>query len=260
MWLLKRHPMAKLLTLFKRDETDAPFAPVVEEEIVSAESDLAKLEAGRGAAALSAMTEGGDVNAIAKLDAEAASIRARIFNLRAAYRAANERDARQAAEAWYQRQLSDLGAFAAALAERDAAVIKFCESMKIAAESYREIFELSDAVAVLLPEGTQLPSGFSAHHGEVRVDGLPQAAPLDHLASHEMFRHSGVTRPGQSGALPGSKPFSLSTLFRADAIEPWDESSKRLSDYFVEAVKNQIEIGHRAEVDAIDGAMEADVA
>jgi hypothetical protein len=257
MWLLKRHPMAKLMTLFKRDEGTAPLAPTVAEEIATAESDLQALEAGRGAVALAAMTDGGDVNAIAKLDAEAANIRARIFNLQAAYRAANERDARHAADAWYQRQIDSLGAFTAALAERDAAVTKFCSAIQIAAEAYREIFELSDAVAVLLPEGTHLPSGFSAHHGEVRVDNLPQAAPMDHLAGFEMYRHSGIERPGQAGAMPGSRPFSLSSMFRSEAIEPWNESSKRLSEYFVEAVKNQIELGHRAEVDAIDGAMEA---
>jgi len=248
--------MAKPTPLFPRGEPDGPLAPAVATEIEAAESALATLEAGRGSAALSAMT-GGDANAIAKLDAEAVSIRSKIFSLQAAFRAANELDARKAADVWYQRQLSDLGAFKAALTERDAAVTKFCDAIQIAAEAYRAIFELSDAVAVLLPEGTRLPSGFSAHHGEVRVDGQPQAAPIDHLASHEMFRWSGITRPGQTGALPGSKPFSLSTLFRADAIEPWDESSKRLSEYFVEAIRNQIELGHRAEVDAIDGAMEA---
>jgi hypothetical protein len=249
--------MAKPIPLFPKGAQPGQFAATVATEIAEAKSALSTLEAGRGVAALQAVTEGGDANALAKLDAEAANIRLRIFNLHAAHRAASEQDALHAAESWYRRQLSDLAAFKVALAERDTAVEKFCGAIKIAAVAYREIFELSDAVAVLLPEGTHLPSGFSAHHGEVRVDGLPQAAPLDHLASFEMFRHSGITRPGQSGALPGATPFSLSTLFQADAIEPWGESSKRLSDYFVEAVKNQIELGHRIELEAIDGALEA---
>jgi hypothetical protein len=252
--------MAKAVPLFQRGEQGGQQALAVAAEISAAESSLAKQETGRGAAALSALTEGGDASAIAKLDAEVTSIRAKIFNLQAAHRAASERDARHAADAWYRRQLSDLDAFKVALAERDAAVTKFCEAVKLAAPAYREIFELSDAVAVLLPEGTQMPAGFSAYAGEVEVDGRAQAAPLDHLASFEMYRHSGISRPGQGGALPGSKPFSLSTLFCSDMIEPWQESTKRLSAFLAEAVKNQIELGHQIEIGAIDGAMEVDLA
>ncbi|WP_213740946.1 hypothetical protein [Bradyrhizobium sp. dw_411] len=253
--------MPKLTALLPGGKTSVPIAPTVAEEIANAERDLAALEAGRGAAALSAMTDGGDVNALAKLDAEAASIRTKIFNLQAAYRAANERDARQAAAAWYRQRLSELGTFEDALDRRTAAVGKFCDAIKVAAEAYRDILDLSDAVDVMLPQGTQLPSGFSAHHGEVRVDGQSHAAPLDHLAKFEMFRHSGITIPGeQSRALPGAEPFSVSTMFNSAAVEPWHESSKRLNKYLVEAVKNQIELGHQLEVEAIDEAMEANVA
>jgi hypothetical protein len=252
--------MAKPTPLFQRGEQGGQQARTVAAEIAAAESSLAKLETGRGAAALSAMTEGGDVSAIAKLDAEVTNLRTKLFNLRAAYRAAGERDARHAADARYQQQTSDFEAFKVALAERDAAVGKFCEAAKMAAESYRAIFELSDAVAVLLPEATQMPSGFNAHAGEVEVDGRVQAAPLDHLAAHEFYRHSGITRPGQGGALPGSKPFSLSTIFRADAIEPWQESTKRLSAFLAEAVKNQIDTDRQIEIRAIEITMEVDLA
>jgi hypothetical protein len=66
--------------------------------------------------------------------------------------------------------------------------------------------------------------------------------------------------PGQGGALPGSKPFSLSTIFRADAIEPWSESTKRLSVFLADAVKNQIEFDRQVELRSIEITMEADVA
>jgi hypothetical protein len=244
--------MAKPVPLFPRGESAVPLAPMVAEEIAAAESELAALEAGRGDAALSAMSEGGDVNAIAKLNSEAANIRVRIFNLQAAYRTASVRDARQAAEERYRRQIDDLAAFEAALAEKDAAVAEFCEAVQVAAESYRLIHDMSDAIAVLLPEACKFPAGMSAFAGEVEVDGRAQAAPLDHLAAHEFYRHSGIERPGQGGALPGSKPFSLSTIFRADAIEPWQESTKRLSAYLAEAVKNQIEHDRQIELRAIE--------
>lgn len=246
--------MAKPIPLFQRGET-APLAPAVAVEIAAAENTLAELENCRGTAALSAMT-GGDTDVLAKLETDVAAIKTKLHNLRAAYRAACELDARHSAEALYRRQLSGLGAFEKALADRDAAVFQFCAAAKIAAESYRDIFELSDAVAVLLPEGTQLPSGFSAYTGEVQVDGRAQAAPLDHLAAHEFYRHSGITRPGQGGALPGSKPFSLSTLFRSDAIEPWEQSTRHLSAFLVDSVKNQIERDHQIELRAIEIATE----
>lgn len=187
--------MAKPTPLFQRGEQGGQQAPAVAAEIAAAKSSLATLEAGRGAAALSAMTEGGDVSAIAKLDAEVTSLRTKLFNLQAAHRAASERDARHAADARYRQQQSDFGAFVAALAQKDAEVGKYCTAIKVAAESYRAIFELSAAVAALVPEACKFPSGFSAFAGQVEVDGRAQAAPLDHLAAHEMYRHSGI--PGR---------------------------------------------------------------
>jgi hypothetical protein len=252
--------MAKTIPLFSKGEPAGPQAPPIAAEIDAAEIALAALEAGRGTAALSAMTEGGDVNAIAKLDAEVTTLRTKLHNLRAALRAAAEADARRAADARYKQQMDDLGAFEAVLAKRDTAVGKCCGAIKAAAEAYREILELSDAVAALLPEACKFPDGFSAFAGEVVVDGRAQAAPIEHLVSHEMYRHSGITRPGQGGALPGSKPFSLSTIFRADAVEPWSESSKRLSAYLADAVRNQIEFDRQVELRAIEISMEADVA
>jgi hypothetical protein len=50
--------MAKPVPLFPRGESAVPLAPMVAEEIAAAESELAALEAGRGDAALSAMSEG----------------------------------------------------------------------------------------------------------------------------------------------------------------------------------------------------------
>jgi len=52
--------------LFQRGTQTGPLAPAVAAEIAAAENALATLEAGRGEAALSAMTEGGDVNALCR--------------------------------------------------------------------------------------------------------------------------------------------------------------------------------------------------
>src|SRR6266404_3719052 len=133
--------MAKPTPLFQRGTQTGPLAPAVAAAISAAESEIATLEAGRGAATLAAMTEGGDGNALARLEADATSIKAKIFNLKAAYRVASDRDARQRVELQTRAQLWQLSRFAAALTKRDELVTKFCKGAKIAAESYRGIRE-----------------------------------------------------------------------------------------------------------------------
>ena len=176
--------MAKPIPLFPKGAQPGQFAATVATEIAEAKSALSTLEAGRGVAALQAVTEGGDANALAKTRCRSSQHQAKDFQPSRCAQGGKRARRPTCCRKLVSSPTSPTSPLSkVALAERDTAVEKFCGAIKIAAVAYREIFELSDAVAVLLPEGTHLPSGFSAHHGEVRVDGLPQAAPLDHLAS-----------------------------------------------------------------------------
>jgi hypothetical protein len=242
--------MAKPIPLFKRDEPAVPLAPMVAEEIAAAENELAALEAGRGDAALSAMSEGGDVNAIAKLNSEATNIRVRIFNLQAAHRTASERDERRAAEERHQQSLEALAAFTAACGQRDSAVARYCDAIHLAAAALSDIHEFSTAIEILIPAGTQLPRGHSVYNAELLVEGGgPQVAPISHVAAFEMARHS---RPGQGPTLPGARNFSLSTSSNTGAVESWADASKRTSEFLVEAIANQIERAREIEIASID--------
>jgi hypothetical protein len=241
--------MVKPVSLFPRGEPAGPLAPAVAAEIEAAESKLAELEAGRGEAALSAMSEGGDENAIAKLNSEAANIRTRLFNLKAAEIVAIDRDARRAAEDRHQQSLEALAAFTAACARRDEAVEKYCAGVKLAAEALADVHEFSTAIEILIPAGTQLPRGFSVYSAELLVEGGgTQSAPIQHIAAFEMQRHA---RPGQ-GTLPGARPFSMSTSSNPGAVESWADASKRTSEFLVEAITNQIERAREIEIASID--------
>jgi hypothetical protein len=249
--------MAKPIPLFKRDEPAVPLAPMVAEEIAAAENELAALEAGRGDAALSAMSEGGDVNAIAKLNSEAANIRVRIFNLQAAHRTASERDERRAAEERHRQRIEGLAAFTAACARRDEAVEKYCAGVKLAAEALADVHEFSTAIEILIPAGTQLPRGHSVYNAELLVEGGgAQSAPISHVAAFEMMRHS---RPGQGAIMPGARNFSLSTSSNPGAVESWADASKRTSEFLIEAIANQIERAREIEIASID-AMKSEAA
>jgi hypothetical protein len=248
--------MAKLTQLFKRGaQTGAqtgPLAPAVAAEISAAESTLATLETSRGAAVLAAMTEGGDVNALARLEADVVAIRGKLYNLRAAHKVASERDARQRVEAKARDQLDQLSRFKAECAKRDELVTKFCEGARLAAESYRGIREITAYLTAFIPDGCALPNGMNLFNGECLVDGVAFPAPLEHMAAAELYKHAHIGQPGDVGTLPAAAPFSLSTLYRSEALEPWSQSTERMSAYFIDVLRGQIERGRELELAAID--------
>jgi len=159
----------------------------------------------------------------AGLEAKITATNGKLRNLRAAYHVASERDARQRVEQQTRDRLWQLSRFAAALTKRDELVTKFCKGAKIAAESYRGIRELTIELTAMLPEGTQMPSGMSLNNGECLVDDVANPAPLEHLAAAELYRGAQIRQPGDQGTLPAAAPFSLSTIFRSEALEPWSQ-------------------------------------
>lgn len=244
--------MAKLMQLFKRGEADGPLAPAIATEIAQTETTLAALEGKRGAAALAAVTDqaGGDA-ALTKLEAEIVATNGKLRNLRAAHRLASERDARQQIEEQTRERLEQLSRLEAELTKRDELVAKFCEGAKIAAESYRGIREITAFLTGFIPAGCALPNGMSLFNGECLVDGVGFPAPMEHIAAAELYRHAQIRSVGDVGTLPAAAPFSLSTIYRSEALEPWSESSKRMSAYFVDVLRGQIERGRELELAAI---------
>jgi hypothetical protein len=230
-------------------DPDAPFAPVVAEQIAVAEAELAGLESRRGAAALAAMT-GGDGTALDRIDADVSAVKARLQNLRAAEVVAIDRDDRRAAHDRHRERIEGLAAFTAACARRDEAVEKYCSSVRIAAEALCDIHELSGAIEVLIPQGTRLPSGFSLFDAHLQIEGGGvQVAPISHIAAFELGRHHRAGQP----KMPGSRMFSLSTSSNPSAVESWASASKHTSAFLVEALQNQIQRVREIELASIDG-------
>jgi hypothetical protein len=233
-----------------------PYLPRVDAEIAAAEEKLAKLEAGRGEAVLAAMADGGDPAAVERLDVEVRGLQAKLHNLGAAAWAAHERDVRARSDERARRQVYCWEAFKTGLAARDEAVARYCDAAAQLAEAFHDILEFSAGLEILLPEGTRLPAGATAFSGEVMINGQAHPAPLEHLCAFELYRHSNITRPGQhAAALPGAKPFNLSTVYDSAAIEPWTAATVRVSNFLADAVLRQIEQQREIDLEAIADVM-----
>jgi hypothetical protein len=174
-----------------------------------------------------------------------------ISELQFLLRVARKTDARNEAEQHHQSLQAALEKVSAAFAARDKAVATFCQCAEQAVRAYRQILDKSHEIENLTPRELGMQHGF-AFRGETIVEGRAFPAGLDGMIGNELYRFSGIERPGQSGALPEAKPLGMMALLNPAASESLSVSFPRVSASILATMKTRIEEIYRRELASIE--------
>jgi hypothetical protein len=231
--------------------------------IVSAAAEVAAKLDGvlAGLAALNGQTEEiatsvlkKDRGAEQKLTAHRARIRdaeTSVSELEFLLTVAKKADERTAAEQHHQSLQAAIEKVSATFSARDKAVATFCQCAEQAVRAYRQILDKSHEIENLTPRELGMQHGF-AFRGEAIIEGKSFPAGIDGLIGNELYRYSGIERPGQSGALPEAKPLGMMALLNPAASESLSVSFPRVSASILATMKTRIEEIHRRDFASIE--------
>jgi hypothetical protein len=198
-------------------------------ELKIAEAEVARLEAQHGAAALDAFAnETGAEKRLEDLNRQLATGRERANTLKAAHKAAAEREEAAILAQRAALQKTQRAACLKHLQARDAAADALSIAIADAAEHYHALLDLSAKAQAACPVLTQWPDGSLCDEGSIR-----------RLVGGEMCRVS-VTAGNRDGrALPGSALPGTEFEWQPNAIAPMAEQVKAASAFLASRLKGE---------------------
>jgi hypothetical protein len=227
-------------------------APEVAAKLNIAIAGLAALEAQSSDLALAAIQKkSGAEKALTGHHARIRDAETSVSELQFLLSIAEKADERTAAEQHHQSLQAAIEKVSAAFAARDKAVATFCQCAEQAVRAYRQILDKSHEIENLTPRELGMQHGF-AFRGEAIIEGKSFPAGLDGLIGNELYRYSGIERPGQSGALPEAKPLGMMALLNPAASESLSVSFPRVSASILATMKTRIEEIYRRELASIE--------
>lgn len=230
-----------------------PVALEVSDKLDAAIAGLAELEAQTDGFAVAAVQK--KQGAEQKLSAHRKRIRdteTSIEDFRLLLKVAERTDARAASEAKHEHALAELAEFECLTKVKNKAVADFCKGAEMAQKAFLVILEANHRLSNALPRGCRFPPGVTPYSGEAVISGKVFPATTDILAAAEMYRHSGISDIGQTGAMPGARALSHEVLFNADQTEPWSESTARMNGFLLSSLRDQIETAYRFEIEQLE--------
>lgn len=202
--------------------TKPPLAPDIANTLAAAEAELFELEAKHGNLALDAMAGEPDAaSRLATLTRDLSSARENVATLKAAHKAAVDRDEANIRAQRAALRKTQIAAMRKHLDARDAAAIALSASIADAARHYRTLLDRSTKARSACPIGAIWPTA---------TDCEPD--PIRRLVQYELFRLS-ATEGNQDGrALPGAMMLP-GYQWQPAAIPPLVDAIKRGSEHAI---------------------------
>lgn len=224
--------MTSLIDRLARKPTEKPsprrLAPEIEPRLRAAEQHLDGLEAQLGDARLDAELGKPDAGInLAALTKQLGAAKDDLLGLREAFRRASERDQRADADARARLQGSQFAAMQAHARASFEAMVELSAAAEAAAKAYRRFVDARAKMIAAVPIGAALPPGVTLDAGEALVAG-------------ELYRHSGVTEPGQRGMFPGAKAPSFDVWAQPHLIPPAVDTIKQQNEHVLSHIKGQL--------------------
>jgi len=198
-------------------------APAIAEKLKAAEAELRDLEAQHGTAALDALVgEAGAQSRFDELERNLAKVRNNVGVLRAAHKAAVERDEATIVAQRTSLRKTQLNAMRKHLEARNAAAEKFSAAIAEAAAQYHAMIDRSAKAIAACPIGSTWPQGT-----------LCEIDPLRRVVQHEIFRLSATPGNRDGRTLPGAELPHVNVEWQPEAIKPLAERLKEASEFTV---------------------------
>lgn len=232
-----------------------PIAPKFGAKLTDAIAALDLLDSQTEHLATSALKNSGARQKLSAHLKHVGEVQTSIAELKLLLRAAEKRDALQAAEQRHLDRLASLGTFEAATAAKNDAAADLCRGVEIAQKAYTAIIAASHRMANSVPPGTAIPRGSDTLSGEAMIHGRAFPASLPMLVAGEMWRHTKISHAisiDEMGAMPGARAISQEVIFDPAATEPLHVSTARVNAFLLDALRQQIEATHRVEIERIE--------
>ena len=196
-------------------------APEVAAKLATAEAELSELEAQHGGAALDALSGGsGATERLAGINRQLAAARDSVTTLRAAHKAAVDRDAATIRAQRAALQKTQIAAVRKHLEARDAAAVTLSAAIAEAAKHYHVLLERSAKAMAACPIGTEWPGGTMCEHD-----------PIRRLVEHELYRASASPGNRDGRAFPGAQLPGMEYEWQPAAVPPLADKISAASRY-----------------------------
>ena len=198
-----------------------PKAPDIAAQLSQAESDYAALQAEHGSIALDAIAGlPGGSDRLQELQRDLATIGDRVATLKAAHKAAIERDEAAVKAQRAALQKTQLAAVRKHLEARDAAAVAFSRAIEEATKQFHTLLDRSAKAESACPIGMAWPHG-----------SLCGRDPIRALVANEIFRLSASPGNGDGRALPGAEMPSPEYQWQPAALPALGEKIGAASKY-----------------------------
>lgn len=198
-----------------------PKAPDIAAQLATAENDLAALESQHGRAALDAIA--GSPDRLTALNGKLSETRERVSMLRAAHKAALERDEESIRAQRAALRKTQIAAMRKHLEMRDRAAAALSEAISEAAKQYHLLLDHSAKAQAACPIGMNWPQG-------------DEWNATRRYVVNEFFRVSASPGNQDGRSLPGSEEPDARFTWQPDAIPPMAEKIKAASRFVLEKI------------------------
>jgi len=196
-------------------------APEVAMKLATAEAELRELEGAYGTVALEALSAApGAKDRLTAAERQLVDSRQRVATLKAAHRAAVDRDEATIRAQRASLQKTQIAAVRKHLEARDAAAIALSAAIAEATKQYHLLLDRSAKAQAACPIGTDWPGGT-----------LCEPDPIRKLVEHELFRASASPGGHDSRDFPGAQLPGLEYEWQPAAVPPLADKINAASQY-----------------------------
>jgi len=196
-------------------------APEVAAKLATAEGELSELEGQHGGVALDALAGvSGATERLAGINRQLATARERVATMKAAHKAALDRDEAAIRAQRAALQKTQIAAVRKHLEARDTAAVALSAAIVEATKQYHLLLDRSAKAQAACPIGTSWPGGT-----------LCEPDPIRKLVEHELFRASASPGGHDSRDFPGAQLPGSEYEWQPAAVPPLADKIKAASQY-----------------------------